>query len=168
MIQHSTNIKHKCIISVLYSSGVRRAELLNLKITDIDSHRMVINVRMGKGNKDRITLLSESVLKDLRIYFKEYKPRVYLFEGEKNNAYSAESVLKVVKNAARRAGIRKNVTPHMLRHSFATHLLESGTDLRYIQALLGHSSTRTTEVYTQVAINNIKTIKSPLDNLNLD
>ena len=128
---------------------------------------MVITVKHGKGNKDRLTILSESVLKDLRQYYLEWKPKHYLFESPKGYIYSPESVVKIIKNAAKKAKIRKNITPHMLRHSFATHLLENGTDLRYIQVLLGHSSTRTTEIYTQVAINNIKTIKSPIELLNL-
>jgi integrase/recombinase XerD len=140
---------------------------INLTLEDLDSKLMVIGVRSGKGGKDRLTLLSENVLIDLRIYSKTYRPKIYLFEGPKGNKYSTESVLKIIKTAAKKGGIRKNITPHMMRHSFATHLLENGTDLRYIQVLLGHSSTRTTEVYTQVAINNIKTIKSPIELLNL-
>lgn len=167
IINQCNNIKHKCIVSVLYSAGLRRAELLNLKISDIDSNRMVINIRDAKGNKDRITLLSLKVLEDLRIYITEWKPKTWLFEGKEGVQYSSTSVREIIKNAARRAGIIKNITPHMLRHSFATHLLESGTDLRYIQVLLGHSSTKTTEIYTQVAINNIKGIESPFDSLNL-
>ena len=165
LINSSNNIKHKCIISVLYSAGLRRAELLNLKIENIDSNRMVINVINGKGGKDRVTLLSKQLLTDLRIYFKEWKPQIYLFEGLKNRQYSASSVSTIVKTAAKKAGINKLVTPHILRHSFATHLLESGTDLRYIQTLLGHNSTKTTELYTEVAIHNIRTIKNPLDSL---
>ena len=168
VINCTNNIKHKCIVSLLYGSGLRRAELLNLKLTDIDSKRMVIEVRNGKGGKDRLTILSERVLTDLRDYYKEWKPTTHLFEGKKGEKYSAASVLKIVKKAAIKAGIRKTVTPHMLRHSFATHLLENGTDLRYIQVLLGHNSTRTTEIYTQVAVNNIKIIKSPLELLDLN
>ena len=168
LINCTNNIKHKCIVSLLYGSGLRRAELLNLKLTDIDSKRMVIEVRNGKGGKDRLTILSERVLTDLRDYYKEWKPTTHLFEGKKGEKYSAASVLKIVKKAAIKAGIRKTVTPHMLRHSFATHLLENGTDLRYIQVLLGHNSTRTTEIYTQVAVNNIKIIKSPLELLDLN
>lgn len=168
IIAHTNNIKHKCIVALLYSSGLRRAELLNLKIEDIDSNRMVINVRGGKGQKDRITLLSQNVLTDLRTYFKEWKPKVYLFEGPvKSKPYSPNSISKILKRASIKAGVKKVVTPHMLRHSFATHLLEDGTDLRYIQTLLGHNSSKTTEIYTQVAVHNIKTIKSPLDSLDL-
>lgn len=163
IINHTNNIKHKCIVSLLYSSGLRRSELLNLKIKDIDSHRMVVNIHNAKGSKDRISLLSETVLKDLRIYFKTYKPKEWLFEGEKGEQYSATSVAKIIKNAAKKAKIKKSVTPHMLRHSFATHLLENGTDLRYIQALLGHSSSKTTEIYTHVATSAFKLIKNPLD-----
>jgi len=163
IIKNTNNIKHKCIVSLLYSAGLRRSELLNLKLEDIDSKRMVINIKNTKGNKERISILSETILKDLRLYFKAYKPKHYLFEGQNSAQYSPNSVLQLVKAAAKRAGILKTVTPHMLRHSFATHLLENGTDLRYIQVLLGHGSTKTTEIYTHVAINNIKSIKSPLD-----
>jgi len=167
IIKNTNNIKHKCVVSLLYSAGLRRGELLNLKLEDIDSQRMVITIKNGKGNKDRQTILSESVLKDLRIYYIAWKPKEYLFEGVNGGQYTATSILNIIKKAAKKAGIKKNITPHMLRHSFATHLLESGTDLRYIQVLLGHNSTRTTEVYTQVAINNIKAIKSPIELLNL-
>jgi integrase/recombinase XerD len=149
IIKNTNNIKHRCIVSLLYSAGLRRSELLNLKMEDIDSKRMVITVKNGKGNKDRQTILSESVLKDLRKYFLEWKPKIYLFESPEGNPYSPESIVKIIKNAARKANIKKNITPHMLRHSFATHLLENGTDLRYIQVLLEHSSTRTTEIYTK-------------------
>ncbi|TXB67060.1 tyrosine-type recombinase/integrase [Vicingus serpentipes] len=167
IINNTNNIKHRCIVSLLYSAGLRRNELLNLKLEDIDSKRMVITIKNGKGNKDRQTILSETVLADLRSYYIEWKPKLFLFESPNGGKYSPESVLKIIKTAAKKAGIRKNITPHMLRHSFATHLLENGTDLRYIQVLLGHNSTRTTEVYTQVAINNIKAIKSPIELLNL-
>jgi integrase/recombinase XerD len=167
IIKNTNNLKHKCIVSLLYGAGLRRSELINLKLVDIDSQRMVIAINNSKGGKDRLTILSETVLNDLRTYFKQWKPKIYLFEDATGGMYSAESVAKIIKSAASKAGIKKRVTPHVLRHSFATHLLESGTDLRYIQVLLGHNSTRTTEVYTQVAINNIKAIKSPLDNLHL-
>lgn len=167
IIKNTNNIKHKCIVSLLYSAGLRRSELINLKLEDIDSKRMVINVKGTKGNKERLTILSHVVLSDLREYFKIWKPKLYLFEGPFGKKYSGSSVVKLVKKAALKARIKKRVTPHMLRHSFATHLLEAGTDLRYIQVLLGHSSTSTTEIYTQVAINNIQLIKSPIESLNL-
>lgn len=163
IIENTNNIKHRCIVKLLYGSGLRRSELLNLKITDVDSKRMLVKVEGGKGKKDRQTLLSESTLEDLRIYFKEWKPQGYLFEGRRASRYSAESVLNIVKRAAAKAGIRHTVTPHVLRHSFATHLLESGVDLRQIQVLLGHGSSKTTEIYTHVATNTFKDIKNPLD-----
>jgi site-specific recombinase XerD len=163
LIANAQNIKHKCIISLLYGAGLRRGELLNLKLTDIDSKRMVIVVRNGKGKKDRLTVLSPKLLEDLRIYFKQWQPHTFLFEGAKGGVYGSTTVNKVVKVAAKNAGIEKSVSSHMLRHSFATHLLEDGVDLRYIQSLLGHSSTKTTEIYTQVATHNINNITSPLD-----
>ncbi len=159
----TNNIKHKCILSVIYSAGLRVSELLRLKLSDIDSGRMVIRVEDSKGGKDRYTLLSKNVLMELRQYFRQYKPKVYLFEGVYNYPYTASSVLKILKRAAHKAGILKHVKTHMLRHSFATHLLEQGTDLRTIQTLLGHGSIRTTEIYTHVANNVMKTIKNPLD-----
>jgi site-specific recombinase XerD len=163
MIKGTTNIKHKCILSLLYSAGLRRSELLALKITDINSDRMSITVKGAKGNKDRITILSHTVLNDLRIYYKIHRPKNYLFEGYKGTPYSGTSIGKIVRKAARRANIKQHVTPHMLRHSFATHLLENGTDLRYIQSLLGHNSSKTTEIYTHVAVNAFKNIVNPLD-----
>ena len=163
IIRHTNNLKHQCIVSLLYSAGLRRGELLNLKPTMIDSKRMVIRIEGGKGKKDRYTLLSESLLIDLRQYYQVWKPKEYLFEGQYGGRYSGRSVGQLLARAAQQAGIKKRVTPHMLRHSFATHLLESGTDLRYIQSLLGHSSSKTTEIYTHVAVNSFKNIKNPLD-----
>lgn len=163
VIASTNNLKHKCIVSLLYSAGLRRSELLNLRPENIDSKRMVIRVVGAKGNKDRYTLLSKKLLVDLRLYYKEYQPKEYLFEGMKGRKYHANSVFKIVSSAGERAGILVKVSPHVLRHSFATHLLESGTDLRYIQILLGHNSTKTTEIYTHVATNNFDTIKNPLD-----
>lgn len=163
MIKSCKNLKHRCIISLLYSSGLRRGELLNLKPSDIESDRMLIKVRNGKGGKDRYTILSETVLKELRAYYKAYKPKTYLFEGEIGKQYSPSSVMKIINRATKESGIKRRVTPHMLRHSFATHLLEEGTDLRYIQALLGHYSSKTTEIYTHVAVRNLNKIKNLLD-----
>lgn len=163
MINMTNNIKHKCILGLLYGSGLRRSELLNLKIEDINSKRMVIHLKNAKGNKDRLTLLSKNVLVDLRQYYSKYKPKEFLFEGKFGRKYSESSVAIIVKTARKNANISIKVTPHVLRHCFATHLLEAGTDLRYIQVLLGHNSTKTTEIYTHVAINNIKSIISPLD-----
>ena len=163
IITHTNNLKHKCIVQLIYGSGLRRSELLNLKVEDIDSKRMLVRIKQAKGNKDRLTLLSQNALLDLRNYYKIWKPRKYLFEGQKGNRYSGQAVVNIIKNAAFRAKISIPVTPHMLRHSFATHLLESGVDLRQIQILLGHQSTKTTEIYTHVATNTFKTIKNPLD-----
>ncbi|MFT6828235.1 MAG: integrase/recombinase XerD [Cyclobacteriaceae bacterium] len=163
IINHTNNIKHRCIVALLYSAGLRRGELINLKITDIDSKRMVITVNGAKGNKDRLTLLSTTVLKDLRVYFKEWKPQKYLFEGPEGALYSPTSIAKIISQSAKKAKIQKSVTPHMLRHSFATHLLENGTDLRSIQSLLGHNSLKTTEIYTHVALNSFNKIKNLLD-----
>ena len=163
MVSVTENTKHRCIIALLYSAGLRRSELLELIPADIESDRMMIRVRNSKGGKDRYTLLSETLLKDLRAYYIEYRPKKYLFEGEENKPYSATSVVRVVRRSAGRARIAQRVTPHMLRHSFATHLLESGTDIRYIQMLLGHNSTRTTEIYTHVANTAFKKIVNPLD-----
>lgn len=163
LINNTNNIKHRCIVELLYSAGLRRSELINLKINDIDSKRMLIRINGAKGNKDRYSLLANSVLIDLRTYFKEWKPKEYLFEGQKGGQYSAESVLKIIKKSALKAKISQNISPHVLRHSFATHLLENGTNLRQIQTLLGHSSSKTTEIYTHVATNTFKSIKNPLD-----
>lgn len=157
------NLKHKCILMLLYSAGLRRSELLNLDPTDIDSKRMIIRINGSKGKKDRISLLSDNLLNLLRQYYKEYRPQKYLFEGQNGGKYSPTSVANILKNVAIKAGIRKNVTPHMLRHSFATHLLEQGTDLRYIQELLGHNSSKTTEIYTHVSKKAIDKIKNPID-----
>jgi len=163
LIDVTNNIKHRCILSLLYSAGLRRSELLNLKLKDIDSKRMLVKVNNAKGNKDRYTLLSKTVLEDLRRYYLEYRPQHYLFEGQTRAMYSASSILNIIHYAREKAGIKKHITAHTLRHSFATHLLENGTDLRYIQLLLGHNSTKTTEIYTHVATKSFNMIKNPLD-----
>ena len=153
-----TNIKHRCIVGLLYGSGLRRSEVLALRPKDIDSKRMLVRVNQGKGNKDRYTILSATVLKELRKYYKRYQAQSFLFESPNGGAYSSTSVVKIVSRAAIKAGIDRRVTPHMLRHSFATHLLDKGTDLRKIQVLLGHNSSKTTEIYTHVAENSFKDI----------
>jgi len=167
LISKTENLKHRCIISLLYSAGLRKSELLNLKLTDINGDNLTIHVKDAKGGKDRITIISKNLLQELRTYYREYAPKEYLFEGLKDKKYSAESVSKLLHTATQRAGIKKRVTPHMLRHSFATHLLEDGTDIRTIQKLLGHNSLKTTEIYTHIATNNFKNIKNPLDLLYL-
>jgi integrase/recombinase XerD len=163
IIEATSTIKHKCLLSLMYSSGLRIGELLNLKPEDIDSKRMLVRVNQGKGNRDRLTILSEKVLLDLRVYYKKHRPKNWLFESPDGNKYSTTSVSAILTKASRIVGIHKRVNPHMLRHSFATHLLESGTDLRYIQTLLGHKSSKTTEIYTHVATNTFAIIKNPLD-----
>ena len=163
ILDSCNNLKHYCILLLIYSAGLRRGELLNLKITDIDSKRMMIKINAGKGGKDRMTLLSENLLELLREYFKRYRPKEFLFEGPDGGKYSGTSISKFLKRAALKAKVYKNVTPHMLRHSFATHLLEQGTDLRYIQSLLGHASTKTTEIYTHVSNKTLKSIVNPAD-----
>lgn len=166
ILEAPKNLKHKAMLSMIYSCGLRRSELLNLKPNDIDSKRNVVIIRQSKGKKDRITPLSPKILALLRAYYKEYSPKVYLFEGqEKNTQYSARSLEEVLKKSVKLALINKPVTLHWLRHSYATHLLESGTDLRYIQELLGHNSSKTTEIYTHVSTKNIQQIKSPFDDL---
>jgi len=159
------NLKHKCLIMTTYSAGLRVAELLNLRISDIDSNRMLIRVSQGKGRRDRVTLLSSKLLELLRKYYIQYHPREYLFEGISGGKYAERSVQNVLKRACSEAGIRKHVTMHTLRHSFATHLLEHNTDLRYIQELLGHSSPKTTQIYTHITTRGLDQLKSPLDHI---
>jgi len=165
MIVNTKNIKHKCIIELLYSCGLRLNELINLKIQHIDSERMRILVENAKGGKDRYVMLSDTLLQDLRKYWDMYRPENYLFQGQNNMKYSDKSVQNVVKNAALKSGIKQKVSPHILRHSFATHLLENGTDIRFIQELLGHKSIKTTEIYTHVTDISKSNIRSPLDDL---
>jgi len=167
VIRLTKNIKHKAIIMITYSSGLRLSEVLNLKIVDIDSKRMQVFVRQSKGKKDRYTLLSKKALPVLRAYLKEHSPREWLFEGVGGGQYSKSSVESLVKDAYQRAGITKAVTVHTLRHCFGTHLLENGTDLRYIQALMGHSSSKTTEIYTHITTKGFNQIENPLDKLNI-
>ena len=163
-----TNIKHKAMLSLIYACGLRRSELLNLKPNDIDSKRGVIIIRQAKGKKDRIAPLSEKIVEMLREYYKTYKPATWLFEGQTmNEKYDERSLASVLKRALEKTNISKPVTLHWLRHSYATHLLENGTDLRYIQELLGHKSSKTTEIYTHVSTKNIQNIKSPFDDLDL-
>jgi len=162
------NIKHKALLMLIYSAGLRISEAIHMKITDIDSKRMQIRIRDAKGKKDRYTILSEKALEVLRIYYKAYKPKLWIFEGISDDGrYSARSIQTVLKASVKKAGITKVVTLHTLRHSFATHLLEQGTDLRYIQNLLGHGSSKVTEIYTHITTSGFNKIKSPLDALEL-
>jgi len=162
-----TNLKHRAILTTIYSAGLRVSEAIALKKSDIDSKRMQIRVSQAKGKKDRYTLLSPKTLDLLRRYVTQYKPKEYLFEGFNYQPYSDRSIQSILKSAVKTAGIEKRITVHTLRHSFATHLLENGTDLRYIQSLLGHESSRTTEIYTHITTKGFDQIKSPLDNLNI-
>lgn len=163
MIAGVDNIKHKCIVKLLYGSGLRLSELLNLKVNDIDSKNMVIHISKSNSYKEREVMLSKALLQQLCIYFKKHNPVEFLLEGQAGGVYSAKSVQTVVKKAASKARIDKNVTPCTLRHSFAIHLLESGTDIRFIQQLLGHKSLKTTEIYTLITTASKLKIKSPLD-----
>ncbi len=167
ILKATENLKHKTILTVIYSAGLRIGEVVNLKIKDIDSERKQIRIEQGKGKKDRYTLLSPKTLDLLRTYFKAYKPKEYLFEGQDGGPYTARSIQAFFKEICSKAGIKKKVSVHTLRHSFATHLLENGTDLRYIQVLLGHESSKTTEIYTHVTTKGFDQIKSPLDNLDI-
>ncbi|WP_437399085.1 site-specific tyrosine recombinase/integron integrase [Flagellimonas lutimaris] len=163
IMDNANNIKHKGMIALLYSAGLRVGELINLKIQDIDSARMIVHVKAAKGNKDRIVPLSETTLILLRKYYREYSPKDYLFEGQKGGRYSSSSFNKLLKMCTKKARINKNVTTHTLRHSYATHLLEKGTDIRVIQKLLGHNSIKTTMIYTQVSEPTLLNVTSPLD-----
>ena len=159
------NLKHRAMLAMIYSCGLRRGELLSLTKFDIDSKRMVVIIRMAKGKKDRIVPLSPKILSLLRDYYKSYNPKEFLFEGQGGGKYSEKSLENVFKQSLLKANNKKPVTLHWLRHSYATHLLESGTDLRYIQDLLGHKSSKTTEIYTHVSTKNIQNIRSPFDDL---
>ena len=160
------NLKHLTILAVIYSCGLRVSELINIKINDIDNNRMVIHIKKAKGNKDRQVQLTNQLLELLRKYYKKYLPVNYLIVGQNGGKYSTTSIQKIIKNSSFKAGINKKVTPHTLRHSFATHLLENGTDIRFIQKILGHSDIKTTQIYTHVSNAHLKNIQNPSDNLN--
>jgi len=161
------NIKHSAMLMLIYSAGLRRSELINLKIGDLDIARQVVFIRGGKGRKDRQSLLAKNLNPLIEQYLKEYKPRHWLFEGERGEQYSESSLQKVFRQALLKAGIKKNAHLHSLRHSFATHLLESGASTRFIQVLLGHESSKTTEIYTQVTTFSLSKIQSPLDQMEI-
>ena len=168
------NIKHACILKTIYACGLRVSEVVALRVEDIDGDRLVLHVKQSKGRKDRIIPLPAALLADLRSYYRAYRPRTVLFEGQpKRNhqeslPYTATSVRAILKRAASNAGIRKKVTPHTLRHSYATHLYEHGVNLRSIQELLGHSSSKTTEIYTHVSNVHLSRMPSPLEFLKED
>lgn len=167
MLDITINQKHKLIISLIYGTGIRLSEAADLGLDDIDELRRVINIRRGKGGKDRVVPLPGNLGELIKEYRKRYQPRIYLFEGQKGGRYSVRSIQNVVKKAISKAGIMRDASVHTLRHSYATHLLEMGTDLRYIQELLGHRSSKTTEIYTHISKDRIRTIKSPLEDFEL-
>lgn len=172
ILKVTENLKHRAILMTIYSAGLRIGELVKLKVKDIDSKRMQIRIEQGKGKKDRYSILSQRTLEILRQYVKQENPFEYLFEGqgstiERPLPYSARSIQALLKQSLKKTGIKKKVTVHTLRHSFATHLLENGTDLRYIQALLGHESPKTTQIYTHITTKGFDQIKSPLDKLDI-
>ena len=166
LLNATSNLKHLTILAIIYSCGLRVSEIIDLKIKEIDSQRMVINIRKSKGNKDRQVQLTNQILELIRVYYKQYKPSNYLINGQNCDKYSASSIQKTIKRSCAKARIYKTVTPHTLRHSFATHLLENGTDIRYIQTILGHSDIKTTQIYTHVSSAHLKNIQNPSDNLN--
>jgi integrase/recombinase XerD len=166
LLESIRNLKHRAMLSLIYACGLRCGELLQLRPSHIDSKRNLVLIKNSKGKKDRIVPLSSRILELLREYYKTNKPKEYLFEGQQpGQMYSDRSLQLVLKQALGHAGITKPVTLHWLRHSYATHLLESGTDLRYIQELLGHNSSKTTEIYTHVSTKSLQQIKSPFDDL---
>jgi integrase/recombinase XerD len=168
LIESARNLMHRTMLMTLYATGLRRAELCHLKVSDIDSERMVIHVRQGKGGRDRDVLLSSKLLATLREYWRWMKPRTYLFPGTVNNwradvPITEKIVWVAVSEAAKRAGITKRVSPHSLRHSFATHMLEAGADLRTIQVLLGHAKLADTTVYLHLSRRHLQAVASPLE-----
>jgi integrase/recombinase XerD len=166
ILEAHSNVKHKTMLCMIYSCGLRRSELINLKPQDIDSKRGVVIIKQAKGRKDRIAPLSPNILLMLREYYKTHKPITYLFEGRiEGTKYDERSLGEVLKQAVNKVSIKKPISLHWLRHSYATHLLESGTDLRYIQEILGHKSSRTTEIYTHVSTKSLQKVKSPFDDL---
>jgi len=161
------NLKHKVILSILYSCGLRVSELVNLKWVDIDRSRMVINIIQAKGGKDRQVMLCENIIPLLEKYWKEYKSKEYVLNGQNSLQYSDRSIGEVVKSLAKKAGINKRVYSHLMRHCSFTHLVENGTDINLIQRLAGHSSVKTTAIYTHISHNIISKINSPLNNIKL-
>lgn len=162
-----TNVKHRAIIALLYGCGLRISEVLNLKPENIDSTKMIINIICGKGKKDRQVMLSPELLQLLRRYYKEYKPKTYLFNGQFEPQYSERSINQFLKAYAKKAGIKSRLHAHLLRHCFATHALEQGTDISILQKLLGHSNIKTTLIYTHISTNIIARTPSPLNHIQL-
>lgn len=161
------NLKHRCLLMLIYSGGLRLGELINLRLPDLQPEKNRLFVRAGKGNKDRCTLLSEKAWHLLKVYLEIYKPVEWVFEGPNGGQYGERSVQELFTRAKRRSMVNPEATVHTLRHSFATHLLEKGVDLRYIQELLGHASSKTTEIYTHITKKGWDKIRSPLDDLDI-
>ena len=167
MFTACTNTKHKVILSLLYSTGLRVSELLNLKWCNIDRSRMIINIIGGKGNKDRQVMLPPVLIPQLENYYKEYKPKEYILNGQFTLQYSQTSVLAVIKELGKRAGIKKDVYTHLIRHCCFTHMYENGVDIYSLQKIAGHNSAKTTAIYTHISHNVISRIQSPIANINL-
>lgn len=163
LLRATHNLKHRTILALLYSCGLRISEVLRLRLADIDLDRRQLVIYQAKGRKDRYVVLAESTIPLLLNYVSSYKPKGYLFQGSKGGVYSTTSIRAFLKRSCKRAGIRKRVTPHTLRHSYATHLVEDGVNLRLIQELLGHSKPETTMIYTHVAKKDLLAVRSPLD-----
>jgi len=163
MLNLTANPKHKCILSMLYGTGARVSELTHIKMRDIDLDRMLLRIYQGKGKKDRQTLIPKLLFETLKNQSRLKQADDYLFTNGRGDHLTEATIQKIVAQAALRAGVRKTVSPHTMRHSFATHLLENGTDIRYIQELLGHAKLQTTQIYTHVATSSFNNIKSPLD-----
>lgn len=168
ILKVTTNLKHKSVLALIYSCGLRRGDLLKIMPRSIDSDRGILIIKNGKGSKDRIAPLSPKIIELLRTYYRQYRPKTWLFEGQnEGEPYSESSLQEIFKTAVKKAKIKKKATLHWLRHSYATHLLENGVDLRYIQEILGHKSSKTTEIYTHVTTKSIGKIKSPIEDLNI-
>lgn len=164
MINSISNIKHKLILKVLYGCGLRVSEIINLRNEDVNFEEKLIHIKLAKGKKDRFVKVPESIAEYLKAYIK-LNPDEILFPSNRGGKLTKKTISKIVENSAKKADIKKEVYPHLLRHSFATHLLEAGTDLRIIQKLLGHSDIKTTQIYTQISQASIKNVKSPLDEI---
>ena len=167
ILRSVNNIKHKTLLMLIYSSGLRIGDALRLELKDIKSDEQLIHIRGGKGNKDRLVPLSQVMLEQLRMYYHAYKPETYLFEGKVGKPYSRSSAQKVFKKAVARAGIKRRVTLHTLRHSYATHLTNRGVNVQYLQEILGHKSPKTTMLYTHLSGKDIRNIQSPLDDMKI-
>ncbi|WP_241234614.1 tyrosine-type recombinase/integrase [Nonlabens ponticola] len=163
ILSHTKNLKHKAMLTLIYALGLRSGELINLKISDIDKHRKLVHIKSSKNKKDRIIPFPDGLGELLNKYYKEYQPTEFLFNGQSTNQYHAQSLRKVFHKSCKLAGINKKVTLHSLRHAYATHLMDAGTDLRVIKELLGHNSIKTTLIYTHVTNKTLQHLPNPLD-----